>query len=174
MEPVKSFEKSRGELWTRICASPPFLFVLRALGVIVVIGVLAGVGRSNASGSAPLAAASIPSSPPPPVSSIPAEVPAAPAPTPPAAKPAIESPTRAGAASAEAPVYLNQADRAELRRLPGVGPKRADAILALRERLGRFHRLEDLLRVKGIGRTTLKRWRPMIRLEPPPDAGAPS
>jgi competence protein ComEA len=81
---------------------------------------------------------------------------------------------RAGAASAgvgagaratpEAPVRLNLADEAELRRLPGVGPKRAQAILALRARVGRFQRLEDLLRVKGVGRATLKKWRPLVTL----------
>jgi competence protein ComEA len=64
-------------------------------------------------------------------------------------------------------VYLNHADVAELRRLPGVGPKRAEAILALRQRLGRFHRVEDLLRVKGVGRATLKKWRMLVRLDAP-------
>jgi competence protein ComEA len=62
----------------------------------------------------------------------------------------------------------------ELRRLPGVGEKRADAILVVRKRLGRFSRVEDLLRVKGVGRATLRKWRPLVRLEPPldaPDAG---
>ena len=62
----------------------------------------------------------------------------------------------------------------ELRRLPGVGPKRAEAIVALRQRMGRFQRVEDLLRVKGIGRATLRKWRPLLRLDAPAagDAGA--
>lgn len=80
--------------------------------------------------------------------------------------PATPAPaTTQARASAEEPVYLNLADEAELRRLPGVGAKRAEAILALRQKLGRFTRVEDLLRVKGIGRKTLKKWRPMVRLE---------
>lgn len=70
-------------------------------------------------------------------------------------------------ASPEDPVYLNQADANDLRRLPGVGAKRADAILTLRRQLGRFHRVEELLRVKGVGRTTLRKWRPLVRLEAP-------
>jgi competence protein ComEA len=76
-------------------------------------------------------------------------------------------------ASPDDPVVLNTATDADLRRLPGIGAKRADAILALRARLGRFRALEDLLKVKGIGRATLKRLRPLIRLDPPPppDAG---
>jgi competence protein ComEA len=68
-------------------------------------------------------------------------------------------------ASAEDPVVLNTATAEDLRRLPGVGDKRANAILALRARLGRFRAIEDLLKVKGIGRATLKRLRPLVRLD---------
>lgn len=78
-----------------------------------------------------------------------------------------------GRATPEDPVYLNSADVEELRRLPGIGPKRAQAILALRQRVGRFQRVEELLRVKGIGRATLRKWRALVRLDiPPQDAGA--
>jgi competence protein ComEA len=68
-------------------------------------------------------------------------------------------------ASADDPVVLNTATEADLRRLPGIGPKRAEAILALRARLGRFHALEDMLKVKGLGRATLKRLRPLLRVD---------
>jgi competence protein ComEA len=79
-----------------------------------------------------------------------------------------------GPASADDPVILNDATEADLRRLPGIGAKRADAILSLRARLGRFRAVEDLLKVKGIGRATLKRLRPLVRLDPPRiDAGLP-
>ena len=64
-----------------------------------------------------------------------------------------------------APVVLNRADAAELQRLPGVGAKRAEAILALRQRLGRFRRPSDLLRVKGIGPRTLERMLPHLVLD---------
>ena len=47
-------------------------------------------------------------------------------------------------------VDLNRAGLAELMRLPGVGEKRAQAILALRERRP-FRRPEDVLAVKGLG-----------------------
>lgn len=81
----------------------------------------------------------------------------------------------AGPASAGDPVYVNYASAEELRRLPGIGAKRAEAIVALRGRMGRFQRVEDLLRVKGIGRATIKKLRPLVRLDPPPrgDAGGP-
>ncbi len=55
-------------------------------------------------------------------------------------------------------VVLNRASVTELRRIPGVGPKRAQAIVDLRTKLGgRFKRTTDLLRVKGIGVKSLKK-----------------
>ncbi len=84
--------------------------------------------------------------------------------------------TPRGRASPTDPVYLNHASVDELRRLPGVGAKRAEAILVLRQRIGRFQRVEDLLRVKGVGRGAVKKWRPLVRLDAPspPDAGTGS
>ena len=73
-------------------------------------------------------------------------------------------------ATPDHPVVLNQATFEELRRLPGIGPKKAQSILALRQRIGRFRQVEDLLKVKGIGRSTLKRLRPLVRLDPAMDA----
>ncbi len=69
-------------------------------------------------------------------------------------------------ATPDDPVDLNTARVDDLRRLPGVGAKRAEAVLALRARLpgGRFKHLEDLLKVKGIGRAMLKRLHPLVRL----------
>ncbi len=84
-------------------------------------------------------------------------------------------PANRGPASPEDPVVLNTASTEEFRRLPGIGDKRAGALFALRARLGRFRAIEDLLKVKGIGRATLKRLRPLIRLDakaPSVDAGA--
>jgi competence protein ComEA len=68
--------------------------------------------------------------------------------------------------TADGKVALNLATEEDLRRLPGIGATRAKAILALRERLGRFRRPEDLLRVKGIGRRSLARLRPLLIVEP--------
>lgn len=64
-------------------------------------------------------------------------------------------------------VNLNAASAQELVRLPGIGPTRAAAILALRARLKRFTRVEELLRVKGIGRATFRKLRPMLALDGP-------
>jgi len=65
-------------------------------------------------------------------------------------------------------VVLNVASASELRTLPGVGPARAAAIVALRERLGRYRRVEELLRVRGIGRRSLQKLRPLVVVDAPP------
>lgn len=83
--------------------------------------------------------------------------------TAPAPMPARELVTAAGSGV----VNLNTASGDELERLPGIGPSRARAILELRTRLKRFARIEDLLRVKGIGRATFRRLRPLVTLEGP-------
>jgi competence protein ComEA len=74
--------------------------------------------------------------------------------------------TATSAASDEGVVNVNAATADELMRLPGIGPAKAAAILALRARLNgqRFARVEDLLRVRGIGRATLRKLRPLMAL----------
>lgn len=67
-------------------------------------------------------------------------------------------------------VILNLASVEDLRHLPGVGPKRAESILALRARLGRFKQVNDLLRVKGIGVRGLKKLMPHVVLDAPKTA----
>lgn len=56
-------------------------------------------------------------------------------------------------------VNINQAASSELARLPRVGTKLADRIVAHRAQHGPFSRIEDLMAVKGVGEkffTTLK------------------
>jgi competence ComEA-like helix-hairpin-helix protein len=53
----------------------------------------------------------------------------------------------------------NTAGLSVLVGLPGVGPVLAGRIIEDREKNGPFRRAEDLLRVPGIGRTTLERMR---------------
>lgn len=73
-------------------------------------------------------------------------------------------------------IELNRATAEDLELLPGIGPVRAAAILAHRERTGGFADLEALEEVHGIGPATLERLRPYlevghvpegIRLSPP-------
>ncbi len=64
------------------------------------------------------------------------------------------------------PVDLNSADAQALQNLPGVGPATARAILAYRRKIGPFHRIEDLQRVKGIGPKKLAGFRGMVCVAP--------
>ena len=63
-------------------------------------------------------------------------------------------------------VVLNAATVADLVTLPGIGPKRASQIVELRLRLGKFRKVSDLLRVKGIGVKSLRKLAPRVVLEP--------
>lgn len=69
------------------------------------------------------------------------------------------------APSANGYLNLNTASEEELMRLPGVGPAKAKAILELRTRMSGFKKVDDLLRVKGIGRKTFRKLMPMLRLQ---------
>lgn len=153
------------------------VFVLVAVAVLAAIGRIAGAqGPVDANADATATATPTPSAEADARASAQSAVTSPPAAVVPAASPPPSSPSSAARASPESPVALNLADETELRRLPGVGPKRAQAILALRTKLGRFHRLEELMRVKGVGRATLKKWRPLVTLEVSPrdhDGGPP-
>jgi competence protein ComEA len=65
-------------------------------------------------------------------------------------------------------VILNVASAEELTKLPGVGMKRAQAIVTLRAKLKRFKSATELLRVKGIGPRGLQRMLPHLVLDGPP------
>ena len=82
----------------------------------------------------------------------------------PPAPAAQRSPGQASA-TAGGVINLNTASLQELTRLPSVGPARAQAILELRQKLGGFKKVEDIMRVKGIGRKTFRKLEPMLRLQ---------
>lgn len=52
-------------------------------------------------------------------------------------------------------VNINSADLKQLIKLPGVGKKKAQAIIDYREANGDFASLEDLAKVKGVGKKML-------------------
>jgi competence protein ComEA len=62
-------------------------------------------------------------------------------------------------------VDLNAARAEELSRLPGIGVKKAEAIVAYRKENGPFHSEAELLKVKGIGEKLLDKIKPMITVE---------
>jgi len=64
------------------------------------------------------------------------------------------------------PVNVNAADAATLaRELVGIGPSKAQAIVAHRDKHGPFRSAEDLARVRGIGAKTVDRNREMLRFD---------
>jgi competence protein ComEA len=82
-----------------------------------------------------------------------------------------EAPAAPGASAGTTPdgkVILNTASLDDLTKLPRVGRKRAEAILDLRKRLGKFRQPTDLLRVRGIGRKTLRQLLPLLVVDAPP------
>jgi competence protein ComEA len=59
-------------------------------------------------------------------------------------------------------VDINQASAEDLEKLPGIGPKLAQQIIAYRTKHGPFHRIEDLLIIKGIGSKKWQALRPCV------------
>ncbi|NLM45994.1 MAG: ComEA family DNA-binding protein [Firmicutes bacterium] len=70
----------------------------------------------------------------------------------------------APAAAAGGKININTATAEELDRLPGIGPAKAAAIVAYREKNGPFQALEDLVNVSGIGPSTVETLREHVTL----------
>lgn len=96
----------------------------------------------------------------------PAAAPAVAGAAPPARSPAVHHPASSPALAPHA-LDINAADAAALCALPGIGSKKAAAILEERRRGGRFRSVADLTRVRGIGPATVARLAPWLRCDPP-------
>ena len=67
---------------------------------------------------------------------------------------------------AEEAININSADASSIAEaMTGIGLKRAEEIVAFREKNGRFRSIEDLVLVKGIGASTLDKNRDRISVE---------
>lgn len=88
----------------------------------------------------------------------------------PPSAPAAAHPARAGAASEPrsggSVINLNEASTDQLVLLPGVGKSRATAIVNYRK-LHPFKHVEELQRIKGIGKKIFARLRPLLALSGP-------
>ena len=93
----------------------------------------------------------------------------------------LEAPSPVGDAPQQAPVTtrepqgvskdpqlidLNRASVEDFEQLPGVGPVLARRVVAYRESKGRFHAVEELRGVKGIGQKKLERLRRLVTVAP--------
>lgn len=65
-------------------------------------------------------------------------------------------------------ININTATLSQLQELPRIGPKVAQRILDFRQQHGRFQRVEDLMKVEGIGEKTFQNLKPLITVGPPP------
>jgi competence protein ComEA len=64
-------------------------------------------------------------------------------------------------------VELNSATAEPLQRVPGIGPKTAQAIVNFQKKSGPFRRVQDLLAVKGISKRKVEGLRPYATVLPP-------
>lgn len=67
--------------------------------------------------------------------------------------------------AAENAVNINTAGRSELEKLPNIGAKTAEKIIAHRERFGRFRKAEHLMLVEGISDKKFRRIRNLVKVE---------
>lgn len=77
-----------------------------------------------------------------------------------------EAPAVEQSASSDGVVNIQTATVEQLQLLPGIGPAKAQAIVAHREQRA-FRQVEDIMRVRGIGRATFRRLRPMLTVQGP-------
>ena len=72
------------------------------------------------------------------------------------------SPPRGGKKAVRGKLNLNTATVDQLMMLPGVGPSKAEGVVAWRGKHGPFKRVADLRKVKGFGYKTLKKLEPNL------------
>jgi len=77
----------------------------------------------------------------------------------------VSSP-RSPARGRSKPVDVNRASAEELTALKGIGPVLARNIVDYRLKNGRFHSVDDLLHVRGIGRKKLEQFRDSVTVGP--------
>ena len=73
---------------------------------------------------------------------------------------AQEAPAKSAAAPAA--VNLNAATPEQLEALPGIGPRAAQRIVEFRTKNGGFKKVEDLMKIQGIGERSFLRLRPLV------------
>lgn len=68
--------------------------------------------------------------------------------------------------SADLPIDLNSATQDQLEQLPGIGPAKANDIIAYRQKVGGFDTIEQIMEVSGIGPATFEKIKDYITVSP--------
>jgi len=76
-----------------------------------------------------------------------------------------------GASKNDTVIDINSATADEIAGLPGIGEKKAAAIVRWREGNGGFSIIEDIMNVEGIGLKTFEKIQPHIVVRQSPAAG---
>ncbi len=76
-----------------------------------------------------------------------------------------ERPAKGAKKTVSGKLNLNSASDEQLQMLPGVGPSKAERIVAWRQKNGGFKRVADLRKVKGFGFKTLKKLEPYLDIK---------
>ena len=61
-------------------------------------------------------------------------------------------------------ININTAGVDQLSKLPGIGKKKAERIIAFRKKNGRFRKTRDIMKVNGIGEKTYLKFAKKIRV----------
>ncbi len=67
-------------------------------------------------------------------------------------------------AAGKGQININTAGVDRLSKLPGIGKKKAEMIILFRKKHGRFRRTREIMKVKGIGEKTFKKFAGRIRV----------
>ena len=85
---------------------------------------------------------------------------------------AQETPAKAGAP--QPAVNINTASLDQIEALPGIGPRSAQRIVEYRTKNGGFKKVEDLMKIQGIGERSFLRLRALVTVgSPKADGKAP-
>jgi competence protein ComEA len=84
-----------------------------------------------------------------------------------------QAPAPALRSATQPAIDLNTATVEQLDTLPGIGRKTAELIIEYRTKSGGFKRIEELMKVKGIGEKSFLKLKPLVVVAPPKTEKAP-